>query len=109
MTAQIIQLEESNMDRFENSVSGILIQKLVKGRQIYEEKIANYVGRIDHPEWLGGVSEILHMNRTTVKLNFNPMDLDSPGHIYIFGEEADRQSTKQLLERLLNTQLMREL
>jgi hypothetical protein len=68
---QVIQLEETNVGGYEGSVSGRLIHKLAHKKQIYSEGIASYVGAIHFPKWLGGVSEILHMNKTTVRLSYN--------------------------------------
>ena len=107
MTTQIIQIEEVNLTGFEGRVSGRLLKKLADEKQIYREGIASYVGRIDFPKWLGGVAEILQLNKTSVKLSYNPDNLDMPGNIYIYGELEDRESTKQILERMLNTKLVR--
>lgn len=107
MATQILQLEEVNVSGFEGIVSGRLILRLAQEKQIYKEGIASHVGRIDYPKWLGGVAEILQLNKTTVNLSYNPNNLDMPGNIYIHGEENDREATKQILERMLNTKLMR--
>jgi hypothetical protein len=106
--ADTIQLEEVNSYKYRASsgtFNGHIIRKVLDNRQIFQEKIATYCGRVEYPRWLGGVKEIIHMNNTTVGLAYDPSNMEASGVIYIDGRGECIAETIGILERLLNITL----
>lgn len=88
-----------------NQLDGHAMRRLLEEPHLFREGIATHLGVMRYPKWLGGITEILHINKTSVYLGYNPDNLDNPAILSIHGTNEDILATKSLLEHLLKTKL----
>ena len=104
-TINLVQTEARNY--VSSKLDGHVAKRLLEEPHLFRECIASYVGKIVYPVWLGGVTEILHINKTTLGISYNPDDLHNSVYLSIHGLNKDILHTKRLLEHILKIGLVR--